>query len=274
MIQYIASDLDGTLLNNDSAVSEENLTAIRQLRKKGILTVPVTGRTYMEIPAAVREEECITHFIFSNGAGIFEKGKGVIYASSIPKKTATTICTLLSSYQTFIEIYSGGFPWAEADKLTEESFDYYRINPRFRKIIRNSRKKADNFQQMLENGSLKPELFDAFFRYEDERAECFEKINKLFPETETVSSLGNNIEIMNSGTNKGTSLHRLCEILCIDTAETLAAGDSKNDIDLLKAAGFACAVSNACDEVKALADKIICSNNEHIMKHIEENILC
>lgn len=272
-ISLIAVDMDGTFLNDNSAVTAENLAAVRRLSKKGILTVPVTGRTYNEIPAAVRNEECIKYFVFSNGAGIYEKGKGITYVSVIPKETAGGIFSLLDSYETFTEIYSGGYPWAIGDKVNEESFEYYRINPRFRKIIAHSRKKVDNFSEMIRSGSLQPELFDAFFRNAEERIECLEKLKKMFPEEEVVSSLGNNLEIMNKGTHKGTGLEQLCEILSLDISKTLALGDSKNDIQLFQTAGVSYAVSNACDELKKMATGTICSNNENVMEFVEKNIL-
>ena len=272
-IKLIAVDMDGTLLDDSSSVSEENLKAIRRLSEKGILIVPVTGRTYNEIPADVRNEECIKYFVYSNGSGIYERGKGVLYSSTIEKDTALGIYSLLASYETFIEVYSGGYPWADKNKLNEENFEYYKINPIFRKVIIGSRKKAENFSEMLENESLKTELFDAFFRDMQERAECLEKINQQYPEIEVVSSMGNNLEIMNRGTHKGTGLEKLCRMISLDIGQTLALGDSKNDIDMFETAGVSYAVANACDEIKALANGIICSNNEHIIQYIEEKIL-
>lgn len=272
-ISLIAVDMDGTLLNDQSAVSNENLEAIRRLSKKGIVTVPVTGRTYNEIPAAVRNEECIKYFVFSNGSGIYEKGNGIIYSSTMPRETAMGIYKLLSAYETYIEIYSGGYPWADISKINEECFAYYKINPRFRRVIAHSRKRAEDFGTMLEKEELRPELFDAFFRSMQERAECLERLKVLFPDEQVVSSMGNNLEIMNKGTNKGTGLTRLCNILSLDIAETLALGDSKNDIHMFETAGCAYAVSNACAELKAIATGTVCSNNENIMEYAEKNII-
>lgn len=272
-IKLIAVDMDGTLLDDHSSVSEENLKAIRRLSQRGISVVPVTGRTYYEIPAVMRDEKCVRYFVFSNGSGIYERGRGIIYSSTVPKETAIGIFSLLSSYETFVEIYSGGYPWADKNKVNKESFDYYNINPRFQKIIKERRKKAEDFGSLLQNETLKPELFDAFFRDMNDRAECLEKIKFQYPEIEVVSSMGNNLEIMNRGTNKGTGLKKLCEILSLDINRTLALGDSKNDIDMFETAGVSYAVSNACDEIKAVAKGVICSNNENVIKYVEDNIL-
>ena len=52
MINYkiIASDLDGTLLDSNGQISAENISAIRDIAKRGVFFVPASGRTYSEIP--------------------------------------------------------------------------------------------------------------------------------------------------------------------------------------------------------------------------------
>ena len=52
---------------------------------------------------------------------------------------------------------------------------------------------------------------------------------------------------------------------------TVALGDYNNDLGMLKTAGAGIAVANALPEVKAVADRITVSNNEHaIAKTVEE----
>ncbi|NWJ53336.1 MAG: HAD hydrolase family protein, partial [Bacteroidetes bacterium] len=48
----------------------------------------------------------------------------------------------------------------------------------------------------------------------------------------------------------------------IALSETLAIGDSPNDLDMLKAAGLGVAMGNAAAEVKALAGAIVSTNEE------------
>lgn len=272
-IKLIAVDMDGTLLDDNSEVSRGNIEAIRRLCQKGIITVPVTGRTYNELPSAVRNEECIKYAVFSNGAGIHKKGEGIIYSSPVPAKKAAGILEILDSYEAYVEIYSGGYPWAIKGKINDESFEYYRVNPRFRKVIAHSRRAVSEFAPLVESEALKPELFDAIFRDMNERAECLERLTALYPQAEIVSSMGNNLEIMNRGTNKGTGLQKLCKIISLDINKTLALGDSENDVPMFEAAGLSCAVSNACASLKKIAANTICSNNESVIEYTEKNIL-
>lgn len=270
----IAVDIDGTLLNDRSQLSPENLAAIERLSKAGIAVAPVTGRTYYEIPEAVRNCKYIRYFVYSNGSGIYDREQGIVYSSSMPEDMARAIFALLASYETYIEIYSGCYPHADKSKMNDERLGYYSVPPAFRKIIAKSRKPVEDFDRSLADGSLKPELINAFFRNEEERAECFERLRRLFPDLEIVSSLGNNIEIMNAETNKGTGAMRLCELMGISADEIIAIGDSDNDIRLFEIAARRCAVSNARESLKAVATDIICSNNEHVIDYVEKKILC
>ena len=52
-IKIIAMDLDGTLLDSEKRLSEENRAAIQRAAEMGIEIVPTTGRIYDIIPEAV-----------------------------------------------------------------------------------------------------------------------------------------------------------------------------------------------------------------------------
>ena len=64
-------------------------------------------------------------------------------------------------------------------------------------------------------------------------------------------------DIVRSGIDKGAGLADLCEKMGLSLAEAVAAGDSANDVGMLKAAGLGCCMSNGTDEAKAAADRVI-----------------
>lgn len=266
----IASDLDGTLLRNDTTLSTENIEAIERLYKKGIKTAVLTGRTFYEIPPELRACRGVEYFVFSNGAGIKNKKHQTIHYSPIPKDIAEKIFNILNSYETFIEFYSNGCPMVEKSKYNDENFNYYKIDPDFIPEMYKSRKPVNQLERLIFDDGYDIEMFDVFFRNNDERAECKIKLQKEFSDIEITTSMDNNLEIMNKGINKGFGLKKLCEIAKIDINDIIVIGDSKNDITAFAAANKKYAVSNACKEIKNMADKIICSNEENIMCYIEK----
>ena len=69
------------------------------------------------------------------------------------------------------------------------------------------------------------------------------------------------LEILPSSINKGKGLLDICSYLGIQPADTVAFGDSENDIPMLKAAGCGIAMENGEPAVKAAADMVTKSNN-------------
>ena len=49
-IRLIAADMDGTLLNDEKKIPEENLRAFKACASQGIEIVPATGRTMRGLP--------------------------------------------------------------------------------------------------------------------------------------------------------------------------------------------------------------------------------
>ena len=85
-------------------------------------------------------------------------------------------------------------------------------------------------------------------------------------EQRLIAALGNEVdiylsapwflEVMPKGTDKGEGLRKICDDAGVDISETIAFGDSYNDIRMIRAAGMGVAMGNAEDAVKQAADRI------------------
>ena len=262
----IASDLDGTLLKSNTDISEENLRSIERLAQKGAKIVLLTGRTLYEVPKELRLCKGVEYIVFSNGAGIYHTQKGIIKYHTISNEKAYKIYKILSEYETFIEVYTGGAPYVDKAKFSDESFEYYKIDKGFIPEMYKSRRICNS----LDNLIFDP---DVFFKNQDERKACRERLQKEFDSVEITTSMTNNLEIMLKGINKGSALRELCKIAGYNIKDVTVVGDSKNDLTAFNTEARKYAVSNACNEIKALADKIICSNDENIMCYIERETI-
>ena len=70
------------------------------------------------------------------------------------------------------------------------------------------------------------------------------------------------LECTARGVNKALGLRRICSLLDIDRADTVAIGDDDNDLDVLEAAGTAVAMGNANARVQSACD-IVVADNDH-----------
>ena len=114
------------------------------------------------------------------------------------------------------------------------------------------------------------EVISVFFKNYADKVEC-KRILEADPMLKTVEVSEYNLEIVNIDSGKGNALLTLAEMLGIDRDATIALGDSDNDRAMICEAGLGLAVSNASDELKAIADGVICSNDEHSAKYVLEH---
>ena len=269
VIRYIASDLDGTLISSDNEVSEENLDAIDRMHNAGVRFIVLTGRTLYEVPLELRHNDSIDYIIYSNGVGIWDRKRGLLKNNFIDDEKAKKIFEILREYETFTEIYSGGRPYVDASKFDSEHFLYYKIDKGFIPEMNKSRVKIPNLRKIIDDGNAKVEMFDVFFRYEKDRQECLKRLKNDFDDLFVTSSMSNNLEIVRAGNSKGNTLIEFCNKMGIDIKSVTVLGDSRNDISAFETDAKGYAVANACDELKKLADKVICTNDENVMRFME-----
>ncbi len=79
-----------------------------------------------------------------------------------------------------------------------------------------------------------------------------------------------------AGIDKGVALKKLAERYGLSVNQIYAIGDYYNDIELLQAAGFAAMPQNAPEDLKHLADLVVCSCDDgavaDLIEYIEQKV--
>ena len=83
-------------------------------------------------------------------------------------------------------------------------------------------------------------------------AEALKRIGKY----ETIIMSHDSVEINAKGINKAGALEELGNLVGFKAENLVAFGDSSNDLDMLKYAGYAVVMDNGADCVKEIADRI------------------
>ncbi len=266
--KLIACDLDGTLLSDDAVVTKENFDAIKKITDAGVLFVPFTGRAMYEMPRNVVECEDIRYIVSSNGAVICDKQTGERITHCFTVERFKEIFQLLKRYQVTMTIHYEGKSITPADKVSDEAFDYYCVNDYYRKHIRTTNETMENFDEYFSE-DREAEMLSIFFRHEEELQDCYRELEAMGDVDITASTKGN-LEIIRRGALKGAALVKLANKLSIPLSEVIAAGDSRNDLSMLREAGLALAASNAIDVVKEACHEVMCSNNENVAVYMWE----
>ena len=269
--RLIASDLDGTLLKKDMTVSAENAAAIEEFDKRDIIFVPTSGRTLYEIPSDVLNLPTVRYITYSNGTAIYDKvEKRDIFENRISKNTSLEVFDVILDYDIMFSLHVDGYAYFEKSKTDDYNFADYQVNGYYKSILRKSIM-VDSIADFGKkaNGI---EAFVLFFKDDGELEECRKRLLQIDGITVT-SSIEHNIELCSALAGKGTALKALIDILGFTKDGVIAIGDNMNDTSMFDVAELSLCTANGSEEAKVLADKVICSNEEHVADYVLKNIL-
>lgn len=263
-VKLIAFDLDGTLFDNDKRLPAENLAALRAAYDAGILLVPATGRILKALPDELLALGLFRYFIFANGAEIYDlQEQRALHRARIDPELAVRFCEYMDTLPVLYDCYRGERGYMTA-WMYEAAPDFFETEPHILKLVKSLRLPVPDLKENISAVHEPLEKLQMYFRPEhmEERARQLQEVPKRFPELIASSSLRNNIEINSVFAGKGNALKKLCELLQINRADSVAFGDGLNDADLLLAAGRGCAMENAVPSLKECADVIVENNND------------
>ncbi len=259
-IKLVALDLDGTTLNKQGKVSEETKATLNKLHKRGIHVVIATGRVRSALPEDVLAIEGLEYTITSNGAMITDLTKNqVIYENCIHPNEIPLIINKIKNEDIILEIFAKGN--AYIDKKAFDIIDSSGLPQWHIDYIKRTRKPEQNIFDFMMTNQEKIENININIVDDKERAIFRRKMETLNNLTITSSSM-RNVELGGATTSKADALKHLCNILNVNDEDTVAIGDSQNDIEMLKFAGISIAMGNAADNIKELSD-IVTDDNEH-----------
>ncbi|MGV4321798.1 Cof-type HAD-IIB family hydrolase [Bacillus mojavensis] len=228
-IKLIAIDMDGTLLNDEQLISDENRKAIREAEDKGVYVVISTGRTLMTCRELAESLKLSSFLITANGSEIWDSNFNLVERKLLHTDHIKMMWDLRNKHNTNFwastvnKVWRGEFP----ENITDHEW--------------------------LKFG------FD--IEDDDIRNEVLAELRKN-KELEITNSSPTNIEVNALGINKAAALAKVSEKLGFTMENVMAMGDSLNDIAMIKEAGLGVAMGNAQDVVKETADWITDTNIE------------
>ena len=252
------TDLDGTLYDDNKNVSRKNLEAIEYFKSEGgIFTfitgrVPKTSKSICEIIKPNAPYGCL------GGSGIYDPAADeFLWRIFLPEQMID-----------LVRAVDQQLPEIGIQLNTEKQVYFNKDNPamvRFRQ-----RTGLDNVYRPFEEVN-EPVLKVVFAHLEEAQILALAELLNNHPDADSVDFIRSELtlyEILPRGIDKSTALHKLAELLEIDMNRTIAIGDYYNDLAMVKAAKCGIAVANAAEDVKAVADYVTVSNNDHAIAAI------
>ena len=250
MIKLIASDLDGTLLDDSKRLPKDFFEVLDTLNQRGIHFAVSSGRTFGAVGHLFPEEyRSKMDYICDNGACLLLGGK-LTKAYALEREVFEDLikaCEEIGDMRILVCAQSGTYHLSYDSEFDAEVARFYKnhiITDNLRSIEETVYKIAVcDYKGTMEHG--KPAL-DAVFG---------DRLN--------VQASGTIwMDVMAAGVNKGAALTGLMDTLGVTREETMAFGDYFNDVEMLNAAGWSFCMENGHEDVKKLCSHIAQSNNE------------
>ena len=277
MYKMVAIDLDGTLLNSYSEISEENKTALRNAMQNGIEVVLASGRILNSVLNFCIEIGDLNYAISGNGSILYDiKNSKVIYDNNMDKEKVMQIIKICDENSIYYSIYT-------EDGIIAKDLDYNVLVYQNENLTKNKQKRVNItiVQDICEyinycnlNKFLKISICDgdkAVFSNIMKKLKKIENIDVLDVAHMSKKSIkvGNETipveyfytEITNENVNKWEAIKVLMEKMSIEKNEVICIGDNVNDIEMIQNAGFGVAMGNSSPDIKAIAKAVTADNN-------------
>ena len=247
MYKIIFIDIDGTLRNDKEEITAETKKAIYKITQKGCYVVVCSGRPRNYLEEVSKEALASNYVIGCNGGEIYDyQEKKIIYQNSLSNEEVIDLWNLAEEYDVQLIMNSNSKRItrkrtdSKASILLEEPIENFVTNHSVTQCvfsslnlepIQNIKKKIENKENIKIINSSK----------------CL--INKTLLKEKPFF-----LDITCKSTSKGIAIEKLCKHLNIDLKESIAIGDSYNDITMFETVGHSVAMGNAPEDIKEMVD--------------------
>lgn len=260
MIRLIASDLDGTIVDNNNQISSYDLRAINRLNKTGIDFAVCTGKTYSMTKKLCMELRA-TYGVFGNGTQIVNLKTGEEIFRNVIKNIQAQACVDIADKNNLhVHIYTDNkivsqqslkFMAYRNYQLYKEDMDFEIVdslkeyikeeNPSILKLVISAKKDLTNLKkEILQEEDLKIIQIKKYDKYKDTI------INQEYE----------HLDIVPKNITKYNALKQLSNYLKINNQDVMAVGDNINDIEMIENVGVGVAIGGSYEEVTSKANYV------------------
>ncbi len=248
MILFI--DLDGTLLNSQCRISDENKLALKRFRLSGGIVVICSARPIPSLLSTLSIENVldVDYLVGFNGGAIYDFNK-----SSCLNLIPLEYNMVLNINRALEGFNYHAFSW---DKLLVNNEN---------NISKYTAIESEMFNLPIEENIIENEVFKftAVSESEDLIAIKNSILHKITSGVEISITGRNYIDIQAVGVNKGRSVIYLSNLLNLSKERVISIGDSENDISMFKNSGSSFSMGNASNKVKGFSINVTTSNDNN-----------
>lgn len=249
MIKLIASDMDGTFLDESQCVPEGSYDLILRLRDAGVRFVASSGRRFDTLHELFEPVADCMDFVASNGAQVVVGGTLIdreVYSHAAVRRLARIV-------DMFDVMHLALFDETRSFLLDDEQ-----------RFEREKDKNLPNPVRVYDVPSPEISILKASVYCDDDVMDMAYILSRELEGDFVFAPSGRKwIDVMQRGVSKATGIEQVLAAHDARPDEMMAFGDSMNDYEILRMAGTSVAMGNARSAIKQIATKVIGTNVEH-----------
>lgn len=249
-IRLIATDMDGSLLTDEGRMPDGIWPLLAELDRRGIAFCPASGRQFANIRAQLGSRGDDYTCIGENGAFV-GRADQVLSTTPLPEGIVPR------AVRHTRELAAAGLPVGVVVSGARSAYVEY-FEGEFAAQVRKHYSVVTEVEDLtrVDDVLLKVAVHDAG-SVEARTAPAFADLDG--PVRVLVSGQ-HWLDLMSPEADKGLALRRVQRELGIGPEHTMAFGDYRNDLGMLAAARWSCAMDNAHPDVRAAARYVVPSN--------------
>lgn len=237
-------DIDGTLWDYERRIPDSTRKTIDLLHRNGHRVFINSGRSKGHITAPELLGMGFDGIVSGCGTTIEYQGE-IVFLRLMDNDFTAHIIETVRQY--------GFRPILEGTEYLYMDPEEFKDDPYGQKL---SREMGDRIRPIRSNWKeWKVVKFSCDTEHAD-RENCFRILSKDF---ELLIHNEKVVECVPLGFSKGTGIQKVCELLDLDIRDTIAIGDSVNDLGMFRTAGLSIVLGQASDEIKKEADYVTTS---------------
>ena len=256
----IFTDLDDSLLNDEKKVSQIDKDAILKIQEKGVKFILASGRPTIamrELGKELQLEKFGGYLLSYNGSIITDcKTNEDIFKATLNSEDLHLMYDFAKKHNVHILTYT------DKEIISETDSEYIDVEVN---LTHMTHRKVEDFKKFVDFSATKcMMLAEPSYLKEVEK-----ELKKEYGDKYTIAiSKPFFLEVTMANIDKGIALQKLAEHLNIPVSQTIALGDSYNDLPMLKMAGLPVCVENANEDIKKVCKFTTKSNNNGGMAHL------
>ncbi|WP_169449847.1 HAD family hydrolase [Paludibacterium yongneupense] len=234
MYQFVATDLDGTLLNEDKTIDDLTAQTFQALAAKGLTLIVATGRHHVEAKHVRSRLGTGTFLAASNGARIYAPDDSLIFSADIEPELVRALAQEEFTAGTRLCLYhdDGCMISLDAPEFSERHTEFTYLRRDLPLID------GEGISKMLFFGDSHARLRQLAARMQERFPG---KIATTFADLHC-------LEVMAADVSKGSAIRYLASRLNLKLEHGIAFGDSLNDVEMLKTVGTPFLMGNANEQ--------------------------